>query len=202
MGGIIIGKSFDKLAKARDVKVSTKRWRDGSQTQRYCGSGTGYNKACRLFCLNIIIINVHVNFVIPAILVQSSYCQSHSMKMHGIAFVPVYSFHHARVPAATTRHRYVLVWCLNPWCPDFLKKIYKSIFAFSVIFFTLKWYFNSLWPSDAIWRQGSRSTLAQVMACCLMAPSHYLIQCWLMINEAFCHSPDSNFTENKKDVYR
>ena len=40
-GGIIIGKSFDKLAKARDVKVSTKRWRDGSQTQRYSGSGTG-----------------------------------------------------------------------------------------------------------------------------------------------------------------
>ena len=29
---------------------------------------------------------------------------------------------------------------------------------------------NSLWPSDAIWRQGSRSTLVQVMACCLTAP--------------------------------
>ena len=38
---------------------------------------------------------------------------------------------------------------------------------------------NSLWPSDVIWRQGSRSTLAQVMACCLTAPSHYLNQCWL-----------------------
>ena len=35
---------------------------------------------------------------------------------------------------------------------------------------------NSLWPSDAIWRQGPRSTLAQVMACCLTAPSHYLNQ--------------------------
>ena len=43
--------------------------------------------------------------------------------------------------------------------------------------------FNSLWPSDAIWRQGSGSTLAQVMACCLMAPSHYLNQCWLIICE-------------------
>ena len=30
---------------------------------------------------------------------------------------------------------------------------------------------NSLWPSDAIWRQGSRSTLVQVMACCLTAPT-------------------------------
>ena len=41
--------------------------------------------------------------------------------------------------------------------------------------------FSSLWPSDAIWWQ-SGSTLAQVMACCLTAPSHYLNQCWL-INE-------------------
>ena len=37
--------------------------------------------------------------------------------------------------------------------------------------------FNSLWPSDTIWRHKSGSTLAQVMACCLMAPSHYLNQC-------------------------
>ena len=29
--------------------------------------------------------------------------------------------------------------------------------------------FNSFWPSDTIWRQRSESTLAQVMACCLMA---------------------------------
>ena len=33
---------------------------------------------------------------------------------------------------------------------------------------------NSLRPSDAIWRQRSGSTLDQVMACCLTAPSHYL----------------------------
>ena len=56
--------------------------------------------------------------------------------------------------------------------------------------------FNSLWPSDVIWWQGSRSTLAQVMACCLTAPSQYLNQCWLMISEVLWHSPDSNFTEN------
>ena len=34
--------------------------------------------------------------------------------------------------------------------------------------------FNSLWPNDGIWRQRSGSTLAQVMACCLTVPSHYL----------------------------
>ena len=44
-------------------------------------------------------------------------------------------------------------------------------------------YFNSLWPSDAIWRQRSGSPLAQVMACCLTAPSHYLNQCWLIITK-------------------
>ena len=40
---------------------------------------------------------------------------------------------------------------------------------------------NSLWPSDTIWWNRSGSTRAQVMACCLMAPSHYLNQCWLEI---------------------
>ena len=38
-------------------------------------------------------------------------------------------------------------------------------------------YFNSLWPSDAIWGHGSGSTLAQVMAWCRQATSHYLSQC-------------------------
>ena len=33
---------------------------------------------------------------------------------------------------------------------------------------------NTLWPSDAMWRHISGLTLAQVMACCLTAPSHYL----------------------------
>ena len=48
--------------------------------------------------------------------------------------------------------------------------------------------FNSLWPSDAIWQHGTRSTLAQVMACCLTTPSHYLNQCWLVIGEVPWHS--------------
>ena len=52
---------------------------------------------------------------------------------------------------------------------------------------------NSLWPSDAIWRQRSGSTLAQVMACCLTAPSHYLNQCWL-INKVQWHLSEGNFT--------
>ena len=47
---------------------------------------------------------------------------------------------------------------------------------------------NSLWPGDAIWRHGTRSTLAQVMACCLTAPSHDMNPCWLIIGEVPWHS--------------
>ena len=55
---------------------------------------------------------------------------------------------------------------------------------------------NSLWPSDTIWRHGIGSTLVQVMACCLTAPSHYLNQCWLIISKVQWHSSDGNFTRD------
>ena len=55
---------------------------------------------------------------------------------------------------------------------------------------------KSLRPSDAIWRHRFGSTLAQVMACCLMAPSHYLNQCWLIVSEVQWQSPGSNFTRD------
>ena len=51
----------------------------------------------------------------------------------------------------------------------------------------------ALWPSDGIWGQRSRWTLVWVMACCMMAPSHYrytmapsycLNQCWLIIRQS------------------
>ena len=42
------------------------------------------------------------------------------------------------------------------------------------------WHVNSLWHSDAIWQLRSGLTLAQLMVCCLTAPSHYLNQCWLI----------------------
>ena len=53
---------------------------------------------------------------------------------------------------------------------------------------------NSLWPSDAIWRLRSGSTLALVMAWCLTAPSHYLNQCWLIISKVQRYSSEGNFT--------
>ena len=45
--------------------------------------------------------------------------------------------------------------------------------------------FNSLWSSDEIWSHRTWSTLVQVMACCLMASSHYLNQCWHICSVAF-----------------
>ena len=42
---------------------------------------------------------------------------------------------------------------------------------------------NSLGPTDATWRQRTESTLAQIMACYLTVPSHYLNQCWLISSE-------------------
>ena len=59
---------------------------------------------------------------------------------------------------------------------------------------------NSLWPGDAIWRHGARSTLAQVMACYLTAPSHYLNQCWLIIDEAHSHSSQGIIIRQYEDT--
>ena len=54
--------------------------------------------------------------------------------------------------------------------------------------------------SDAIWHQRSCSALVQVMACCLMSPSHYLNQCWLTIHEIFWHSFQGNIYMNTQDI--
>ena len=55
---------------------------------------------------------------------------------------------------------------------------------------------KSLWPSDAIWRHRSWSTLAQVMACCLTAPSHYLNQCWLIVSTDQWRLSKGHFTRD------
>ena len=56
--------------------------------------------------------------------------------------------------------------------------------------------FNSLWLSDAILQQGSGSTSAQVMT----APSHYLNQCWLIINKVQWHSKEDNFKSDTSAI--
>ena len=59
---------------------------------------------------------------------------------------------------------------------------------------------HSLWPSDTIWRQWSGSTMAQVMACCLTAQSHYLNQCWLIISKVTWHSSEGIIMTASEDT--
>ena len=59
---------------------------------------------------------------------------------------------------------------------------------------------NSLGPSDTIWRWRSWSTLIQVMACCLTAPSHYLNQCWLIISKVLWHSSEDIIIRRFEDT--
>ena len=51
----------------------------------------------------------------------------------------------------------------------------------------------------ATWRR-QQSTLVQVMGCCLRATSHYLNQCWLIINEDHWQVAEGNFTETVLDI--
>ena len=61
-------------------------------------------------------------------------------------------------------------------------------------------WFHSLWPSDTIWPHQSGSTLAQVMACCRTASSHYLNQCCLIISKVRWHSYEGSFTKDTSAI--
>ena len=63
--------------------------------------------------------------------------------------------------------------------------------------FHLSWpqWVNTLWSRDDIW-QGTGSTLVQVMARCLSAPSHYSNQCWLISKVRWQSSSQSNFVRD------
>ena len=63
-------------------------------------------------------------------------------------------------------------------------------------------FLDALWTSDANWWQRSELTLAQVMACCLKAPSHYLNQCWLITKGVLWHSNESNFTRSAHQCWK
>ena len=58
----------------------------------------------------------------------------------------------------------------------------------------ISYYFNSLWPIYDIWKHRPASTLAQVIACCLMSLSHFLKECGLFISNFLWHLLESYFT--------
>ena len=88
----------------------------------------------------------------------------------------------------------------HPWGQDMGCLLWVDTLIYVVLqtALTLSWHSAVLnfGPSDAIWRQKSGSTLAQLMAWCLTAPSHYLNQCWLIISEVQWHSHQGNFTRD------
>ena len=59
---------------------------------------------------------------------------------------------------------------------------------------------NSLAPNDTIWQSWTLSTLFQVIAWCLMAPSYYLNQHWLVVNGILWHLSETNLTANSQDI--
>ena len=69
-------------------------------------------------------------------------------------------------------------------------KVYHSYWLIQL---TIPTAIKSLRPSDDTWQHWSWTTLAQVMACCLTAPSHYLNQCWLIIRGVLWHSSENSF---------
>ena len=64
----------------------------------------------------------------------------------------------------------------------------------------IRWRLTHCGLIDAIWRQRSGSSLTQVMACCLMAPSHYLNQCWLITSMVQWHSYEGSFTRDTSAI--
>ena len=62
---------------------------------------------------------------------------------------------------------YFLAFCISYWWR--IQKYHTSIAKILKVY---PLHIISLWPSDAIWWQWTGSTLTQVMACCLTAPSH------------------------------
>ena len=77
----------------------------------------------------------------------------------------------------------------NEWTSS---EIYEQYFMVHFVVFDFMGV-NPLWPSDTIWWHRSGLTFAQVMACCLMAPSNYLNQYWPFINKIQWHSSEDNF---------
>ena len=56
-------------------------------------------------------------------------------------------------------------------------------------------------PSAACMCQWTGSVLVQIMACRLLAPSHYLNQCWVIVNWTIRNKLQWNFNQNTKFAF-
>ena len=103
------------------------------------------------------------------------------------------------------RHRHHITLCEQKLRTDvhetemIKRRLYQEHWL-SIHIYASNYTFNSLEPSEAIWRCRSGSTLAQVMACCLTAPSHYLNQYWLIISKVEWYSSKGKFTRDTSAI--
>ena len=97
----------------------------------------------------------------------------------------LYTFHHR--PWVKNGFAMSMNWNL-------LNQLYICIYILYVLLNIKLFSSRECLMCGAIWRHPSVTTLAEAMACCLMAPSHYPNQCWLRIREHLWHSFESNFT--------
>ena len=87
-----------------------------------------------------------------------------------------------------------------PWCHHGILPL------LSCSAFLYDWWLNSvlfinpLWSGDTIWRHRSGSTSAQVVPCCMVVPSHYLNQCWLIIIKVYWHSFGGNVPRHTSSI--
>ena len=111
----------------------------------------------------------------------------------------VLSFIVTGVPLIVLINRPWFVFCVQHTILYVANQTLNSIFQGNLSEFSFL-DLNSLWPSNAIRRQGTDSTLAQVMACWLIAPSHYLNVCWLIISEVPWHSSQGIIMRRSEDT--
>ena len=121
---------------------------------------------------------------IPSTKIRSSYCLSFEMEIPKLEIFLI-----SKLP-----------WLEGQTSPYHIMTCLKISSTTWVSRSSPTWQINSLWPSDTIWRHKSGSTLAQVMACCLMAPSHYLNLCWLITSRVQWYSSECNFTRNTSAI--
>ena len=81
-----------------------------------------------------------------------------------------------------------------------ISKINKNKQTWSILCQTIIISLNTLYPKDAKCQERFGSLLVQVMACCLMTPSHYLSQSWFMVYEAQRNLPKCDNYENVRDL--
>ena len=116
------------------------------------------------------------------ILIWSNYCQSDRHQINGVSS---HDNHQSDMLLLDWGNFTVYSVCIKLIITSVLI-LKNSLTKFIYMLTNLIGCINSLWPGDTTWQidLGQHWHISYVMACWLMAPSHYLNQCWLIMT--FC----------------